>query len=333
MTFAFPSLLFLLLVLPLLALLKGRRGKRKAFLYSAVELARPNDRPTRSTAGQILAAMRWLSLAILLVAFAQPRLTETETSVSASGVDIVVALDMSGSMEAMDFQIKGRDVNRLEMARDVLKNFIIKRPSDRIGLVAFAALPYVVSPLTLDHDFLLQNIERLELGTVKEYNATAIGSGLMTCLNRLEGVNSKSKIVILMTDGQNNAGKVPPLTAAEVARTMNVKVYTIGVGKRGDSYVLRRDFFGRVVKVPQPVDIDEDTLRKIADMTGGKYYRADDTKRFREIYDEIDRLEKTEVKVKKFVRHTELAQWFILAGLAILLLEVVLANTLWRKIP
>jgi Ca-activated chloride channel family protein len=179
------------------------------------------------------------------------------------------------------------------MAREVLREFIKKRPSDRIGIVAFAGRPYLAAPLTLDHDFLLQNLERLRLGAVREYNSTAIGSALATAVNRLEHVSSKSRIVILMTDGQNNAGKVPPLAAAEAAKALGIKVYTIGIGRQGQSYVLRQ-FMGRLIREPVLVDIDEDTLQKIAELTGGKYYRADNTERFRQIYEEIDRLEKTE---------------------------------------
>jgi Ca-activated chloride channel family protein len=333
MTFAHPYLLLLLLALPVLAWLKGRPGRRAAFVYSAVNLLRPEDRPARYSVGAILASLRWVALAALIIALAQPRLTETETSISASGVDIVVALDMSGSMEAMDFQLRGQDVNRLDMAREVLRNFIRKRPSDRIGIVAFAARPYIASPPTLDHDFLLQNLERLQLGAVRELNATAIGSALATSVNRLSELKSKSKIVILMTDGQNNSGKVPPLSAAEAAKALKVKVYTVGVGKRGQSYVIRRNFIGQLVKEPTLVDIDEGTLTKIADLTGGKYYRADNTQRFRDIYDEIDRQEKTEVNVKKFVRHTELAHWAMLGGLVVLLMELALANTALRRLP
>jgi Ca-activated chloride channel family protein len=333
MTFAHPYVLLGLLGLPFLALLKGQQGRRAAFIYSSLNLVRPEDRPARDAAGMILPNLRWLALALLIIALAQPRRTETETSISASGVDIVVALDMSMSMEAMDFQLRGKDVNRLEMAKEVLKNFIRKRPSDRIGLVAFAARPYVAAPLTLDHDFLLQNLERMQLGTVKEFNATAIGSALATSVSRLSELKSKSKIAILMTDGQNNTGKVPPLSAAEAAQALKVKVYTIGVGRRGQSYVLRRNLFGQWYKEPAMVDIDEDTLKKIADLTGGKYYRADDSQRFRAIYDEIDKQEKTEVNVKKFVRHTELAHWMMLAGLLVLVTEVLLANTILRRLP
>jgi Ca-activated chloride channel family protein len=216
MNFAHPYLLLLLLLLPLLAWLKGRRGLSPAFIYSSVELVAGLTGAKRSRAGAILAALRWLSLALLIGALAQPRLTKSTTQVKASGVDIVVALDMSGSMVSEDFVVKGERVNRFNMARAVLSGFIDKRPSDRIGLVLFASQAYIATPLTLDHDFLHENLDRLEIGAI-EQNSTAIGDGLGTAVNRLRDLKSKSKIVILMTDGVNNSGKLEPLLAAEAA--------------------------------------------------------------------------------------------------------------------
>jgi Ca-activated chloride channel family protein len=271
-------------------------------------------------------------LALLILALAQPRLTRSETKVSASGVDIVVALDMSGSMISEDFEVRGERVNRFSMARAVLKQFIDKRPNDRIGLVVFASQAYISTPLTLDHDFLLQNLERLQIGVIDE-NRTAIGSALSTAVNRLREVKSKSKIVILMTDGQNNSGKIAPLTAAEAAEALKVKVYTIGVGLRGMAPM--PVFFGgrRVGERMEPVDIDEDTLQTIANRTGGKYYRADNTARFQAIYAEIDKLEKTEKEIKKFALHRELFAWVIMPGLTLVLLEILLRHTAWRRLP
>jgi len=330
MTFAHPYLLLLLLALPVLAWLKGRRGKPPAFVYSSVQLVRGLGAAHRSQAGAFLAALRWLALALLLVALAQPRFTKTETQVKASGVDIVVALDLSGSMESEDFEKGGERINRLQMAKEVLESFILKRPGDRIGLVAFSGKAYVAAPLTLDHDFLQENVERLRLHMIED--GTAIGSGLATAVNRLRDVKSKSKIVILMTDGQNNAGKVPPMTAAEAAKSLKVKVYTIGVGTRGKA-PMPVMFFGQKRYQMVDVDIDEDTLTKIADLTGGKYYRADNAQTFRQIYDEIDRLEKTEAEVKKYSQHRELFVWFVAVGLSLLLVEVLLSQTILRRLP
>jgi len=332
MVFAHPYFLLLLLLLPLLAWLKGRRGRPPAFLYSSVRLVEGLTQARRSRAGALLAALRWLVLALFIVALAQPRLMKSATTVKASGVDIVVALDMSGSMISEDFEVRGGRVNRFNMARAVLKHFIDQRPNDRIGLVVFAAQAYIATPLTLDHDFLQEDLDRLEIGTINA-DRTAIGDALSTALNQLREVKSKSKIVILMTDGQNNAGKVDPLTAAQAAQALGVKVYTIGVGVRGQAPMPVRDVFGRMTYQWQPVDIDEDTLQKIANLTGGKYYRADNAERFQQIYAEIDKLEKTEAVINKFAQFDELFPWFVACGLALLLVEVALGQTIFRRLP
>ncbi len=331
MTFAHPYFLLLLLLLPVLAWLQGKRGQNSAFLYSSVQLVKPLSGLKRSRAGRMLLILRWLSLALFIIALAQPRLIKGESSSRASGIDIVVAVDLSSSMAAEDFELNNKRVNRLAIAKDVLHKFIDNRPADRIGLVAFAGRAYIASPLTLDHDFLRQNLDRLYLGMIED--RTAIGSGLASALNRLRDLKSKSKIVILMTDGQNNAGKVPPLTAAEVALTLKVKVYTIGVGTRGTAPTPYVNQFGQKAYQQVPVDIDEETLTKMADRTGGKYFRADNSDSLRKIYSEIDRLEKTEVDVKKYRQYEELFAWVILAGLVVLLLELILSQTVWRKLP
>ena len=205
MTFAYPYFLLLLLLLPLAAWLKGKRGQAPAFVYSSVQLVRSILNVSRTRSGAFLGALRWLTLGLFIIALSQPRLTKSETKISASGIDVVVAIDLSGSMASEDFEVGKDRVNRLDMAKDVLKKFIEKRPSDRIGLVAFASQAYIAAPLTLDHDFLFQNLERLQIGRIDE-TRTAIGSALSAAMNRLRELKSKSKIVILMTDGQNNAG-------------------------------------------------------------------------------------------------------------------------------
>src|SRR6266446_8679979 len=332
MTFAHPYFLLLLLLLPVLAWLKGKIGFQPAFLYSSVQLVRGITGITRSRAGSILLTLRWLALALFIIALARPQLGEGETKITASGIDIVLAIDLSGSMSSEDFQLRGQRVNRLMIAKDVLQQFIAKRPNDRIGLVAFATDAYIAAPLTLDHDFLLQNLDRLEIAAPGK-DQTAIGSALAAGLNRLRELKAKSKIVILMTDGQNNAGKVPPLTAAEAAQTLGVKVYTIGVGTRGMAPIPYLDAFGQKKYEPWPVDIDEATLQQISGRTSGKYYRADKTETMRSIYDEIDRLEKTEVQVRKYQRYREMFPFVVLPGLVALLLEIILNHTVWRKLP
>jgi len=331
MTFAQPYFLLLLLAVPLLAWLRGRHGRRAAFLYSSVGLLRGISGATRSRSGGFLAALRWLALALLIVALARPQIGEGEATIKASGIDIVVAVDLSTSMLAEDFELKGQRVNRLVIAKDVLEKFIQKRPNDRIGLVAFAGRAYIAGPLTLDHDFLLTNLQRLDIGVLED--GTAIGSAMMAALDRLRDIQSKSKIVILMTDGQSNAGKVPPLTAAEVAQTLGVKVYTVGVGSRGMADMPYVDVFGMRRHRRVPVDIDEETLQKIADRTGGKYYRADDAEKLRQIYAEIDQLEKTEVEMKKFQHYREVFGWFAWPALGLVLLELLLTNTVMRRLP
>ena len=332
MTFTHPYFLLLLLLLPLIAWLKGKRGSPPAFLYSSVKLVEGLTRARRSRAGNFLAALRWLTLAIFIFALAQPRLSKSTTTVKASGVDIVIALDMSGSMISEDFVVSGARVNRFNMARSVVKKFIDQRPNDRIGLVVFASQAFVATPLSLDHDFLQENLDRLEIGAISE-NSTAIGDGLATSVNRLRDLKAKSKIVILATDGQNNSGKIEPLLAADAAAALGVKVYTVGIGEQGSAPM--PVFMGgqKVGYQNVPVDVDEDTLQKIADKTGGRYYRADNAEKFQQIYAEIDRLEKTEATVSKYTEFRELFRWFVSGGLALLLLEIILAQTVFRKLP
>jgi Ca-activated chloride channel family protein len=331
-TFAHPFFLLLLLPLPLLAWLKGRRGPQPAFLYSSLKLVEGLTNVRRSRAGGFLAALRWLTLALLIVALAQPQRVRSTTEVKASGIDIVCALDLSGSMISEDFVVNGRRVNRFNMARSVLKTFIDQRPDDRIGLVVFAKRAFIAAPLTLDHDFLQETLDRLEIGTINS-DATAIGDALVTALNQLRTVKSKSKVIILATDGQNNSGQVPPLTAAEAARALGMKIYTVGIGEHGLAPM--PVFIGgqKVGYQNVPVDVDEETLKKIAAMTGGRYYRADNAEKFRQIYAEINKMEKTEAVVNKFTEYQELFAWFASAGLALLLTEIVLAQTVFRRLP
>jgi Ca-activated chloride channel family protein len=323
MTFAHPYLLLLILLLPMLAWFKGRRGSSPAFLYSSVKLVEGLTNVRRSRAGAILAALRWLALALCIVALAQPRFAKSTTEVKASGIDIVCALDLSGSMTTGDYVVNRQQVSRIDMAKPVLAKFVEGRPNDRIGLVVFAAQAFIATPLTLDHEYLLENIDRLGIGTINS-DATAIGDGITTALNRLRDLKAKSKIIVLMTDGGNNSGKIDPTTAAEAAKSLGVKIYTIGLG---NADIVRQ------MGLPPGYLPDEDALQKIADETGGKYYRADNAEKFQKIYAEIDKLEKTEASVKKYTQFTELFPWFVAAGLAVLLIELVLGQTAFRRLP
>ena len=332
MEFVHPWLLLLLLLLPPLAWLKGKRGMPPAFIYSSVQLVRGMQNITRSRLGGLLMSLRWLVLALFIVALAQPRLSKSTMTVKASGIDIVCALDLSGSMISEDFVVDGQRVNRFHMAQSVLKDFINKRPDDRIGLVVFAAQAFIAAPLTLDHDYLQENLARLDIGTINQ-DATAIGDALATSLNQLRALKAKSKIIILATDGQNNSGKVDPLMAAQAAAALGVKIYTVGIGEQGSAPMPGRDMFGRKVYQMVPVDVDEVTLQKIAAETGGKYYRADNAEKFKQIYDEINKLEKTEAVVNKYTEYKELFQWLVAGGLALLLIEIVLGQTAFRRLP
>ncbi|HXR46738.1 MAG TPA: VWA domain-containing protein [Candidatus Limnocylindrales bacterium] len=323
MTFAHPYLLLLLLLLPLAAWLKGRRGSPPAFLYSSVRLVAGLTGVRRSRVGALLAALRWLVLALFILALAQPRLTKSTTEVKASGIDIVVALDLSGSMNTPDYEVSGQRISRFNLAKSVLEKFVGERPDDRIGLVVFAARAFLASPLTLDHDFLLDNIDRLEIGTINS-DATAIGDGLVTALNQLRDLKAKSKIIVLMTDGGNNSGQIDPDTAAAAAAALGVKVFTVGLGNRE---------LVQAMGLPPGYLPDDDALQKISQTTGGTFYRAENSEKLRQIYAEINRMEKTEAVVNKFTEYQELFPWFISSGLVLLLLEITLGQTVLRKLP
>ena len=330
-----PWWLLLLLVLPLVAWARRRwLGGPPALMFSSVQLVRGIMGLAKPKSGVLLGFLRWTALLLLVLAMSRPQWGEGTEKIRASGIDIAVAFDLSGSMLAEDFKLKGKRANRTEVAKAVLKGFVEDRPSDRIGLVAFAGRAYIAAPLTLDHDFLIANLDRLEAGSQSIEDGTAIGSAISAGLNRLRDLpNSESGIIILMTDGQNNAGTVAPLTAAEAAESLGVKVYTIGVGTRGVAPMPYTDVFGRKRYRNVEVNIDEETLQKIAEQTGGLYFRADSQKKLREIYDKIDQMEKTEVEVERYFNYDEWFPVLVVAGLALLLLELTLANTVWLKLP
>jgi Ca-activated chloride channel family protein len=278
-----------------------------------------------------IALLRAITLFCFVLALARPQVPLEESKIQTEGIDIVLALDTSTSMLAEDFTLSGRRVNRLDAVKDVIKEFIGNRHNDRIGLVAFAARAYTVSPLTLDYGWLLQNLERTRIGMIED--GTAIGQGLAAALNRLKDTEAKSKVVILLTDGRNNAGKISPSLAAETAKSLGIKVYTIGAGTKGMAPYPVKDFFGNTVYQPIKIDIDEDTLTDIASQTQGRYFRATDTKSLRQIYQEIDRMEKTPIEEKGYMEYKELFPQFLTMGLLILALEVILSNTWLRRIP
>lgn len=330
-TFHNPQVLWLLALLPVLALWLGRRGPRPAVAFSSLESARAVARTTRSRWGRLLELARWVAVGLLIVGLARPQLQHRSAQVEASGVDLVLAVDVSGSMQALDLAEGDQRESRLEVVKSVVARFIKNRPNDRIALVAFAGEPYLVSPLTLDHDWLLSNLERLRPGMMKD--GTAIGSALAASVNRLRGEAAKSKLVILLTDGQNNAGKLEPALAAQAAQAVGVKVYTIGVGAKGNAPMPVTDEHGRTRLVMTQVDVDEGTLKNIAATTGASFYRATDADSLSRIYGVIDALEKTTRKLKRYEHHEERFGWAVFPGLALLLFELGLGLTRWKRIP
>ncbi|GAA5481079.1 vWA domain-containing protein [Haloferula sargassicola] len=329
--FANPGWLWLLLALPVIAILRGRAGRAVALRLPSVSDARHVGGRPRSKVGGFLRALMLLGLALLIVALARPQLGRGRTEIETSGIDIVLAIDVSGSMEAMDFKLDGQQVNRLEVVKNVVEKFVGERPGDRIGMVAFAGRPYLVSPLTLDHDWLKKRLDEVQIGRVED--GTAIGSAIASSVNHLRDSEAKSRIVILLTDGVNNAGAANPVTAAEAAKTLGIKIYTIGAGIEGQAPMPVRDAFGRKRYAMMDVEIDEESLRQIAQQTGGRYFRATDTNSLAEIYDSINQLEKTKRTVKKYEDYEELFLFAMLPGLGLLLIERLLSETRYRHLP
>lgn len=307
--------------------LKKRRYQSASIKYSDLQIVKRSAKSGRQKFRFILPALRILALILLVIAFARPQAGTESREVSSEGIDIMLALDVSGSMKAEDF----KPHNRLYVAKEEIKKFVQKRNSDRIGLVIFSQSSFTQCPLTLDYGVLLSFLDQVKFGMIKD--GTAIGMALANCVNRLRESPSKSKVIILLTDGVNNAGQIDPLTAATIAKTMNVKIYTIGAGKPGNAmYPVDDPIFGKRY-VYMPNEIDETTLKEIAEKTGGKYFRARSEKELEEIYTEIDKMEKTEIKVNEYVQYRELFSMFVIFGLSLLVLEILLGQTLFRKIP
>jgi Ca-activated chloride channel family protein len=322
-----PWLLLFLLVIPILSAISQKK-RRAALHFSAIQGLKQLQ-PRNVHAG-IPVMLRFLAIAFLILALARPQEGRKNMEILSVGVDIILATDTSGSMQALDF-FKGKDrVNRLEVVKDVVRDFIANRVNDRMGMVTFGAEAFTQCPLTLDHNILLSFLDNLKIGMAGD--STAIGSAIAIAVKRLKDLKAKSKVIILLTDGRNNAGNIPPMQAAEIARTYNIKIYTIGVGTLGKAPFLVDSILGQQV-VYQDVDLDEDTLKSIANTTGGKYFRATDRETLKDIYTQIDKLEKSDVKVIDHAEYKEMFPSFLVAGLTLLLLEAILANTRFRRIP
>jgi len=271
------------------------------------------------------------ALVLLIIALMRPREGVEKTRVHTEGVDIVLALDVSGSMAAEDFSIGGRRQNRLTVVKEVVREFIQNRKNDRIGVVVFGGRAYTLCPLTLDQGMLLQFLDRAQIGFVED--GTAIGDGITTALNRIRMTKAKSKVLILLTDGVQNAGKIDPKTAAEVAQAVGVKIYTIGVGSKGAVPFPMRDAAGRTFYQLIDIDLDEELLQTVAQTTGGLYFRATDTEALEAIYRRIDALEKTKIESNVYVQYRERFVPYGVTAMIIILLEVALGQTLLRTLP
>ena len=328
MQFASPYFLWLLAVIPLVVVYYVWRTRQggASIQVSTIDGVAEAPRTVRYYLRHLPFALRCAAVALLIVALARPQSVDEGSTSNTEGIDIVLAIDISTSMLAQDLQ-----PDRIQAAKQVAGNFITDRPGDRIGLVAFAGEAFTQSPLTTDQGTLQTLLGRLRSGVVED--GTAIGDGLATSINRIKDGKAKSKSIILLTDGSNNTGIVAPLTAAEIAKKLGIKVYTIGVGTNGTAPYPQINMFGRIEYVPTPVVIDEETLKQVASITGGKYFRATGNKVLSEIFDEIDKLEKTELDVRHF-SHTEdcYLPWAI-AALGLFLLELLLRVTYLRTIP
>jgi Ca-activated chloride channel family protein len=331
--FASPWLLLLLAVPPVLLSLPyliKRWFKPAALRYS--DTSRLDDLPVsaRQTLRPLLPLLRLAGMLLVILALARPQSGQTHQVVEGEGVDIVLALDISGSMAALDYE----PLTRLETAKQVTAQFIEARRYDRIGLVVFASSTFHQSPPTADHTVLLRLLDEVELSSdLGIEDGTALGMGLANAASMLKDSSSQSKVIILLTDGVNNTGPIDPLTAAQAAQALGMRVYTIGMGRPGLVPVPVRDDFGNEQIVYQESELDEEMLRAIAGVTGGRYYRTQDQAALEQIYAEIDTLEKSHYEVTSTTRYRELAVWFLLPGILLLVLDFVLQRTVFRVIP
>jgi len=328
--FANPLYLSLLLIIPLLVVwyLKAMRQSSGKMRYSDIGILKRLGSSPKQRLRHLLFLLRLFAITLLILALARPQSSSKETETSTEGVDIVLAMDVSSSMLSEDFKPN----NRLEAAKLVAQDFIKGRTNDRLGLVVFAGESFTQCPLTLDYGVLLTLLQQQKEAD-KDWDGTAIGMGIVNAVNRLRDSKAKSKVVILLTDGVNNQGEVDPITAARIAEAMDIKIYTIGAGKRGTAmYPVHDPVLGKHY-VPMQVQIDEKTLKQIASITGGLYFRATNSDKLKEIYTEIGEMEKTKIEVKEFTRYEEFFVYLLVAGLLLFLLELILANTYFKRLP
>lgn len=320
MRFAQPILLLLLLLVPLLVWLRLFMTRKRSMQFSNAQVLKDLPQGWRVRVQPVLPVLYALGLACLVVAIARPQRGLDESRVRTEAVDMILLLDLSESMDTQDFVKNNRRMSRLDAAKDVIERFLEKRPNDRIGMVGFATLPYAVAPLTLDHSWLVSRMEGLHTGLL-DGRRTAIGDGIASAVNRLRESKAKSKLIILLTDGSNNFGTLSPENAARAADALGIKIYTIGAGGAATGFFMQRQ------------EVDEDTLKKVADASHGQFYRARDLETLESVYEEIDRLEKTEIEVEQFTSFEENSKGWIIAGILLLGLEQLLSLSRIGRLP
>jgi len=326
-TFAYPFFLYFLILVPLILVWHFWKGGKKqaSVTFSSLSIYKDFPKTWKERLRHLPAILRALAIGLLIIALARPQSFSSGENLYTEGIDIAMVLDISGSMLAEDFR-----PNRLEAAKDVIDDFIQARVSDRIGLVVFAREAFTQCPLTVDYAVLRNLLKDIKSGMVED--GTAIGNAIANGVNRLKDSRAKSKVIILLTDGVNNAGEVDPVSAARIAATFGIRIYTIGVGTRGEApYPVQTPFGMRYQMVP--VEIDENVLNKIADITDGKYFRATGNSTLKNIYGRIDKMEKTKIEVTSYRNAEELFYGWLAGGLLLLLIEIALTRTIFRKLP
>ena len=318
-------------VVPLLVVWVSRRVGRPHLRFPSLEGLHALARQSHPAWLKWPWILRAAALLLVMIALARPQQGLESSRATTEGIDIVLAIDVSTSMFAEDFTLNGIRRNRLTVVTEVVKEFVAHRPNDRIGIVVFAGRPYTQCPLTLDHGWLLAQLGHVAIGMVED--GTAIGSGIATGLNRLRNSKTKSRIMVLLTDGVNNAGTITPDAAAQLAKALDVRIYTIGAGTKGLAPYPATDLFGRKEYQQVKIEVDDEGLTRIAQATGGRYFRATDTESLRNIYNEIDRMEKTVIEQPQYLVYKEWYPWFVMPAILLLLVELGLSEGWLRVLP
>ena len=329
--FSNPTFFLLLFLIPLSLLYRRKRGFTPAMRVSVLSSVKGLRKSWAVRFQWIVPALASTSLCLMIIALARPQWGVEQIDINSEGINIILAIDLSESMAALDFKQKGKIVNRLEAVKGVVNEFISRRTADRIGMVVFGSEAYTQLPLTRDYNTIVTILNHLEIGAAGK--STAIGDAVGIALKRIRDIDSKENIIILLTDGRSNSGELSPEIASEIAAEKKVKIYTVGVGSHGKApFIVQHPVWGEQY-VYQEVDIDEETLKQVASKTGGLYFRAQDTEKLQEIYRTIDSLEKTEVKTRIHAQYKDLYVYPLMAGLFLTFVRLVLANTRFLRIP